>query len=586
MRRCTRRFLMLLVSTFALAAAPSSALAMDFPLGGVGTSIWDSVYGLSASMPSGDASSIGPVWVDGPDAADFIVNASCFPHWSTYYDCGVTVTWTPSHLGNAVAAFHIPVSDDTGQVVASIDQDLTGYAIASYSLAVPTPAFPDTVLGDRVVTTVNVTNTGFVQDTIAAVAVGGADAGDFSVTRNTCDQVVLYRTYSCAIDVAFKPGAAGARAATLTLTPAGGSPVVLALAGNGRHPMFTAPTSVALPDAIVHGVSSTSVSVLNTSAKNSFASAVLSGPSAGDFALSDECTGPNIPNGGSCSVGITFTPSAAGLRSAQLTLTPTHGSPILIDVSGTGYPPAFTAPSTVTSADTIVNGVGARTRIAVTNTAPPNAIGQVSVSGADTDDFLMVKDTCSGAHLAKGDGCYMDFRFLPSALGQRNAQLTLVPTLGPPVVIDLTGNGTSSIGAQGPAGQAGAAGPTGATGAQGPAGLQGATGAQGPVGPKGPQGPAGPPGKVVCRDSAPARALCTLTFAPGTWTTSGSKLAVTARLVRGGTTYAIARQHGLSRSTTVSFRVLRHLDRGRYRLALRVRGPDGRVRTLTRTIRI
>jgi hypothetical protein len=69
--------------------------------------------------------------------------------------------------------------------------------------------------------------------------------------------------------------------------------------------------------------------------------------------------------------------------------------------------------------------------------------------------------------------------------------------------------GVSLVGPAGPAGQNGAPGQNGTNGANGSPGAQG---------PRGPQGAAG---TIVCRNTVVARGLCSLEFAPGTYTSAG-----------------------------------------------------------------
>jgi hypothetical protein len=77
---------------------------------------------------------------------------------------------------------------------------------------------------------VTLTNSGTAPLTIAALSVGGSNPGDFTQT-NTCG-ASLAASAHCAISVTFKPTAAGARAAAVTIvTNAAGSPQSIALSG-------------------------------------------------------------------------------------------------------------------------------------------------------------------------------------------------------------------------------------------------------------------------------------------------------------------------------------------------------------------
>jgi hypothetical protein len=94
----------------------------------------------------------------------------------------------------------------------------------------------------------------------------------------------------------------------------------------------------------------------------------------------------------------------------------------------------------------------------------------------------------------------------------------------------------------------------------------------------------------VCRNTAAARALCTLSFAPGTWTVQGSSLTVEATLMRGRAVYAVAHQRGLQRQTKFRLRVThphKHpLTHGRYKLTVRVTDSKHHTRTYVKIVRL
>jgi hypothetical protein len=60
----------------------------------------------------------------------------------------------------------------------------------------------------------------------------------------------------------------------------------------------------------------------------------LSGPNAADFSKTSTC-GPSLAAGSSCGITVTFTPSAAGPRSATLLISDDGGgSPQPVSLSG------------------------------------------------------------------------------------------------------------------------------------------------------------------------------------------------------------------------------------------------------------
>jgi len=71
----------------------------------------------------------------------------------------------------------------------------------------------------------------------------------------------------------------------------------------------------------------------------------VGGANPGDFRQTNSC-GSSVVAGGNCSIGVTFTPTATGSRSATLTIGDNAiGSPQLVSLAGTGVPPATPAGS-------------------------------------------------------------------------------------------------------------------------------------------------------------------------------------------------------------------------------------------------
>lgn len=69
----------------------------------------------------------------------------------------------------------------------------------------------------------------------------------------------------------------------------------------------------------------------------------LAGTNPGDFQQTNTC-GSSVVAGGSCSVGVKFTPTATGSRSASLTISDNAtGSPQLVNLMGTGVAPVTPA---------------------------------------------------------------------------------------------------------------------------------------------------------------------------------------------------------------------------------------------------
>jgi hypothetical protein len=112
-----------------------------------------------------------------------------------------------------------------------------------------------------------------------------------------------------------------------------------------------------------------------------------------------------------------------------------------------------------------------------------------SVTGANSGDFSVAYDGCSGAPVSPGATCWLGLRFTPSATGARAATLTVADNgQANAQTAPLVGNGVAAD-----------AGPTGPAG---PAAINGSNGQPGPMGASGPPGPAGSRGLVelvTCR---------------------------------------------------------------------------------------
>jgi hypothetical protein len=87
------------------------------------------------------------------------------------------------------------------------------------------------------VRTVTVTNNGSANLTLSAVALAGANPGDFTTQADTCTGATLTPTQTCTVGALFAPAAAGSRAASVRFTDnASGSPHDVTLSGNGTGP--------------------------------------------------------------------------------------------------------------------------------------------------------------------------------------------------------------------------------------------------------------------------------------------------------------------------------------------------------------
>jgi hypothetical protein len=179
------------------------------------------------------------------------------------------------------------------------------------------------------------------------------------------------------------------------------------------------------------------------------------------------------------------------------------------------------------------------------------AVTRVLTAGTHPSDFLVSRDTCTGEEIEAPETCEIDVRFAPSAAGARGAILE-VRHAGGLATVDLSGTGGSL-----PAG---------------PAGPQGSQGDPGPQGPAGPQGPPGRDATVTCRAKGKKKVKCSVAF-----TASRSSKRASARLSRGGVTYARGSSYVDPGRTRLPLIAVRPVGAGRYVLTVKVRQRNGRT---------
>ena len=205
---------------------------------------------------------------------------------------------------------------------------------------------------------VTLTNSGIGPLFYRSATITGTNAANFAIQSDNCMGKTLAIKADCKIYVTFTPSSIGSESATLTLTDGSINPKdsvtqTVALSGMG-----VPPSGSALPSPLAFGnmqVATTSVAktvtVTNTGLGSlTFNSAAISGTNPADFAIkTNNCTGkvldPASLAGGTstCTIDVTFTPSALLGRSAILTLSDGAGTMTvsqIVSLTGTGVLPS------------------------------------------------------------------------------------------------------------------------------------------------------------------------------------------------------------------------------------------------------
>jgi len=353
----------------------------------------------------------------------------------------------------------------------------------------PSPLyFGSQAIGTGYKQTVTVLNTGNAPLTVTNTAIVSATASDntssdyavvTSTTPSDCtNSTPIAPNTSCSITIAFTPTASGPRSATLRIyNSTTDSPQTVALSGSGHAPAPSAslPSTYSFGSQAI-GQTRTQYIYLNNvgEAPLVISSTTIISPSAGDTAPGDyrvvtgtnsyDCaSGSAIAAHGYCYLGVAFTPSALGARTAHLQLTDNAAnSPQTMALTGTGTTPVpaiFVSPNPLDFGSQAVGYTSTARSLYVNNSGTaPLIISSTTILSATAGDnapadFQVVPNTnqsstdryCStSSPLAAGDYCYIYFTFSPSTLGVRKATLQINDNaLNSRQTISLTGTGTS-----------------------------------------------------------------------------------------------------------------------------------------------
>jgi len=299
-----------------------------------------------------------------------------------------------------------------------------------------------------------VTNSGLAPLHITNVAAGG----DFAAT-GTCLGATLEAGLSCTISVTFTPTIAGTRLGTVTITDdAGsvpGSVQTVPLTGTGTQPAVTITPydNWAFGSQLLNTTSAPPKTFILTNSGHGPLTFTIS--AHGDFAQTNDCISP-LDDGQSCTISVTFTPTALGLRNGTVVISDNApGNPHSITLSGTGTAPAVgLAPTSLVFGNQLV-GTTSSPPLAVTVTNTGTSPLHISAAAASGEFSVAAGQTCIGATVDPGNTCTILVVFWPTAVGARSGTLTVTDdagnVAGTTQPVPLTGTGVAPAATVSPA---------------------------------------------------------------------------------------------------------------------------------------
>ena len=308
---------------------------------------------------------------------------------------------------------------------------------------------------------VGIVNSGDALLTISSIAITGPNSGDFlAVNPAPCLASPISPGSFCSFEVQFTPNVVGAEGAFLGVTDnAPGNPQVLALLGAGLGPLAVAsPPSInfgSVPAGATSPPPFPSATLTNTGNQPlQIANFNFSGDVA-QFSLGgNTCTAPNVLSpGSSCTVQLSFAPSAPGTFNANLNFTDNSGSvpgavqSVSLTGIGTSPAPAINiAPTSLIFAAQAIGTTSAPQALMIRNQGSAILnVSSISITGSDAGSFGIVPagtSPCpSSGTLASGASCTVTTDFAPLSSGAKNASLSVSDNAsGSPQTVSLTGS--------------------------------------------------------------------------------------------------------------------------------------------------
>ncbi|MBZ5660224.1 MAG: choice-of-anchor D domain-containing protein [Acidobacteriia bacterium] len=364
---------------------------------------------------------------------------------TTGVGCTMNVTFTPTAAGTRTGSLIISSDDPSSPAIITLSG--SGVTTQAAAISATSLAFGNQGVGTTSVpVTVTLSSVGSSALTLTDIQT----TGDFAFPSSTCTAEPMTNSVGCTMSVTFTPTASGPRTGTLIISSDDpSSPLVVALSGTGvtTAAASVTPTSLAFGK---QGVGTTS-SIMSVTLTSVGANPLLISniTTSGDFGFpSSTCTGNPMSAGATCTLNVTFTPTAAGNRTGSLTITTNDpSSPLIVSLTGTGV---TTAAASATPAFPVFGrqGVGI-TSSPVTVTvssvgATPLVISNTIVGG----DFAILTNTCTSAPMAPSATCTITATFTPSAAGATGGAIVVSSNdPGSPLIIPMTGTGVTTAAA-------------------------------------------------------------------------------------------------------------------------------------------
>jgi len=235
------------------------------------------------------------------------------------------------------------------------------------------------------------------------------------------------------------------------------TPLLLTAATYGRGiwqtPLWTAGTQLTTATVSSDSLTFSSQTYGTTSAAQaitltntgSYALTVTVIATSGDFSASSDCA--SVSAGSTCTIQVTFTPSAEGSRTGKLTISANVlGGKLTVALSGTGTAASIVnlTPTSIDFGGVVVGATSSSLQVAANN----GTDSAISYTSTLTGPFALASNTCVDSSsealvMAAETSCQLKLTFTPTAAGAATGSLTFSDSEGTQTV-QLSGTGLAA----------------------------------------------------------------------------------------------------------------------------------------------
>jgi subtilisin family serine protease len=426
------------VATVLTTGTPFNSAANDWPMilqNPQNTAVYRPLLNVSVSSPTANSNVNGVVPL-AANATDKVATPSVqfqvdganvgAPINSAPY----TLSWDTSTVALGAHVITALASDSANNTAVSLPVTIN-VVVPPRIVASPTSInFGNAIIGSgSAAQTITITNVGQAAYTLSTINL----SGDFTQTSNCIGP--LAAGASCSITVTFTPTIRGPETGSLSVSgnfPGPGPTVALSGTGQALSASLS-PSSLTFQSRPINSTSaSQTMTYSNTADVAVSISAIVA---SGDFAQTNTC-GSSLAAGTSCSISVTFTPTARGTRTGSITVSGNVNTSA--SLTGTGQAMLVNiSPSTLAFGNQLAGTTSAAQTVTVSNIGDlPFSVDNLTYGNPFTVTATQMGDVWPGAALT------FSVTFTPPASGPYQANFIINGTFpNAPTTIPMTGTG-------------------------------------------------------------------------------------------------------------------------------------------------